>query len=352
MSIARLSGKAQTVLGPVDAANLGIALAHEHLILDLSFSFVEPSSESDRMLAYQPLCLDNLGWIHNHAGSSLDNLRLQDETVAAGELIRFKNAGGSTIVELTNTGFGRNPLALRRIAESTGVNIIMGSGYYTGKSHPAALAARTEEEIADEIVSDIMRGVGDTGVCAGIIGEIGCSYPLMDTERKVLRAAARAQRCTGAPLNIHPGFPYRESPFEIAGVLAEAGAELSRTVFSHLDGCFIDVKGLAELAKKGCYIEYDLFGRLGRIIHPVEFIDIPSEGERIETLKQLIELGYLDRLLISHDICFKMRLYRYGGHGYAHILKYIVPLMRHKGIPEEHIQAILVRNPARLLEFV
>ena len=82
----------------------------------------------------------------------------------------------------------------------------MGSGYYIGASHPPELETMTEDEIAGGIVRDITVGVGDTGIKAGIIGEIGCSRPLQEGERKVLRASAKAQRQTGAPLMIHPAF--------------------------------------------------------------------------------------------------------------------------------------------------
>ncbi len=352
MSIPELVGKAQTVLGPVLAEDLGITLPHEHLLCDMSIRLVEPAANSEKILFYQPVNLENRGLLEYNATKNLDNVRLWDEEAAISEVLRYKQAGGSTIVDVTNIGMGRDPLALQRIARATGLNVIMGSGYYVGPSHPPQLAGKTEEEIAEEIVGDITVGVGDAGVRAGIIGEIGCSYPLTDGERKVLRAAARAQQRTGAPVNIHPGRPYEASPFEIIEVLAEAGGNLNRTVISHFDMMFTSVERICELAESGCYIEYDLFGRLGRVLHPVEFIDVPSEGQRVDWIKQLIERGYLNQILISQDICMKMRLIRYGGHGYGHILNYVVPLMRAKGIAEEHIHTLLVENPKRLLSFV
>ena len=190
MAISELIGKAQTVLGPISAEDLGITLPHEHLVVDLSAWFVEPAPASQRILAYQPVSLENLHWLHYNSASNLDNLRVWEEEVIISEVLHYKQAGGSTIVDLTNIGFGRDPLALQRIARTTGLNIIMGAGYYIDQSHPPELANKTEEEIAEEIVQDITVGVSATRVRAGIIGEIGCLYPLTKSEHKVLRAAA------------------------------------------------------------------------------------------------------------------------------------------------------------------
>lgn len=354
MTIAELVGKAQTVLGPIDAENLGITLPHEHLLAHGAVWFVEPQATSEKLLAHQPVTMEILGWLQYHPANNVDNINMRPwgEEVAIREALRYKLAGGGTIVDQTNVGIGRDPLALQRISRATGLNVIMGSGYYIGASHPPQLASKTEEEIAEEIVRDITVGVGDTGVRAGIIGEIGCSHPLMDGERKVLRAVAQAQQRTGAPVNIHPGFPHEASPFEIIDVLAEAGGNINRTVISHLDYISTDAEKVAKLAESGCHIEYDLFGRQGHLKLQVGFIDIPSEGQRVEAIKQLIDRGYLNQILVSQDIFFKTNLTGYGGHGYAHILNNIVPLMRAKGIAEEHIHTLLVENPKRLLQFI
>ena len=135
-------------------------------------------------------------------------------------------------------------------------------------------------------------------------------------------------------------------------MLGKAGANLARTVISHIQLLSTDVEKVCKLAEVGCYIEYDLFGRRGFAVSAAKFVDVPSDGQCINWIKQLIDQGYLNQILISQDICMKIRLKRYGGSGYAHILHYVVPLMRGKGIPEEHIRTILVENPKRLLQFV
>ena len=129
----------------------------------------------------------------------------------------FRAAGGRTIVDTTTRGIGRDPAAIARISRRTGLNVVIGSGYYVGASHPDGMDAMSEDEIADEIAADVTTGQG--GVRAGVIGELGCSWPLWENERKVLRAGAQAQVETGASIIIHPGRS-EDAPFEILDVLA------------------------------------------------------------------------------------------------------------------------------------
>jgi len=351
MNKSKLAGMAQTVLGSILAEDLGITLPHEHLINDLSFMFSEPSSARQKTLAHQQVSLENLRWVHYHRLENLDNLLIVDKQVAISEALEYKGAGGNTIVDQSSIGLGRDPLALKRVALATGLNIIMGCGFYVGATHSTDIESKTEEELAEEIVHDVNVGVENTGVRAGIIGEIGCTWPWVDNERKVLRAAARAQQQTGAPLSIHPG-RHPSSPFDIVEILRDAGADSSRTVICHIDRTLRDPDKRQKLAETGCYLEYDLFGWEGYYIKGPVSVDLPNDTQRIDELNQLIKQGYLSQILISHDICFKLDLCRYGGRSYSHILENVVPLMRDKGMPEENIHTILVENPKRLLQFV
>ncbi|HEX78438.1 MAG TPA: aryldialkylphosphatase [Dehalococcoidia bacterium] len=358
MNRADLVGKVQTVLGIIDPQDLGITLTHEHCLLDMAVWFMEPAEASQRALAHQPITLENIGWVRYHPMSHRENLRLLDEELAIKELQLYKLAGGHSLVDVTNIGLARDPMALRRIARATGLNIIMGSGYYAGPAHPPEVEGKTEEEIAEEIVHDIMVGVADTGVRAGIIGELGCSWPLMDSERKVLRAGARAQQLTGAALTIHPG--RHESAYrEVLDFLGNAGADLSRTIIDHFDRCLFDrdrrLKLVEDCAKTGCYIEYDLFGWEGYYpfaLAPQAGFDLPNDRQRVDDISRLIDRGYLNQIVVGQDMCMKMRLCRYGGHGYAHILDNVLPRMRDHGISDEAIHTILVENPRRVLTFV
>ncbi|MFC1984746.1 phosphotriesterase [Chloroflexota bacterium] len=356
-----ITGKVQTVLGIIDADSLGITLTHEHLLTDQICWLALPPEASGKGPAHEPISLENLSWIRLHPSDHVDNIRLTDEKLAVKEALLYKWTGGDTIVELTNIGIARDPLGLARIARATGLNVVMGSGYYVGLSHPPELAAKTEEEITKEIVRDITVGVGETGVRAGIIGEIGCSVPLEKNERKVLRASAAAQQRTGAAINIHLCVLNTDKPkaesivLEIIRILGDAGADLSRTVISHCDICGFSRTTLRRLADTGCYIEFDTFGRPAipffSVLEGEGFLDIPADMWRIHEIKDLIDEGYLNHILISHDTAFQYSYVTYGGCGYAHILRNVVPWIRQVGISNEQIHTIMVENPKRVLSF-
>ncbi len=357
MSIPELVGKAQTVLGPIAADSMGITLPHEHLLVDLSIRFQPPQTMSERARSLEPVTFENIGWVRYHPMSCVDNLQITDENLAVREISLYRNFGGATLVEMSSIGLGRDPLALARISRASGVNVIMGSGYYSEATWPAGMNP-SEDEMVEEIVRDITIGVGRTGIKAGMIGEIGTEWPIKDGERRSLRAAARAQKLTGAPINVHTG----NSPASgllCVDILEEAGADIGRVVMSHCDARIFDYEILKKLAQTGCYIEYDNFGLEGwyerRMVwseeNPIK-CDFPNDAGRINNLMRLIDDGFLNQLLISQDICMKFQMRRYGGAGYAHILENVAPLMQKKGVSDEHISTMMVENPKRMLSFV
>jgi phosphotriesterase-related protein len=179
-----LAGTVQTVLGPVRREDLGVILPHEHLLSDFTCVFKEPAEVSKKRLAHQSVNMENRGWVNYNWTQNLDNVHLWDEGLAVKELAHFTAAGGRTIADPTNIGIGRDPEALARLARLSGVNIIMGSGHYLHVAHPPDVRGRSEDSIAEQISRDLTIGVGDSHVRAGFIGEIGCTYPLADEERK------------------------------------------------------------------------------------------------------------------------------------------------------------------------
>ncbi len=346
-----LARKVQTVLGPVDPDSLGITLYHEHLLTSLVAWYEEPVEASEKGMARQPVSTENMWWIRTHRPNNLDNCQLGDEQTAIDEAMQFKVSGGGTIAEVSNIGLARDPLGLKQIALATGLNIIMGSGYYIGASHPPELKTMTEDDIAEGIIRDIMVGVGDTGVKAGIIGEIGCSRPLQEGEKKVLCASAKAQRQTGAPLMIHPAFD-DDITLGIVNILDDAGADLSHTVICHVNVYAFKPETLRKIADTGCYLGYESFGNLGypHMLHE-RLLEHRCDLDYLDAIAGLITDGYLDHILIAHDICFKDFLTVYGGNGYAHIIRNVMPVMKVRGFPEEQIQAIMVENPKCYMQF-
>ncbi len=341
-----VKGLVQTVLGLVSPSDLGPTMTHEHLLIDFLCMFNPPPEAMARARAYEPITLENLGWVRYNSYANRANLLLGDEETAIAEASLYKRAGGGTIVDATTIGIGRDPLALARIARATGLNVVMGAGYYVDAVHPEGMDTLAEPDIAAQIVADITQGVGDTGVRAGIIGEIGCTWPLTANERKVLRAAASAQRETGAAILIHPG-RNEAAPREILDVLAESGADLGRTIMGHLDRTVANFETLMDLASSGCYLEWDLFGNESSY-YPLSDISMPSDAQRIDVIAKMVAEGYGERIVVAHDVCTKHRLVRYGGHGYGHIVENIVPRMRQR-LSAQEVDAIVVQNPARIL---
>lgn len=343
-------GMVQTVLGLVVPEDLGRTSTHEHFLLDFTLVFTPPDEASEQFKAYEPVTMKNLGWVNYDPMRSYDNLISVDEDDAIAEGLLFKRAGGKTIVDTTSVGINRDPMSLARIARATGVNVVMGSGYYVAMVHPDDMDDKTETEIGDEIVSDIRKGVGESGLKSGIIGELGCSLPLAPNERKVLRAGAQAQQETGAAITVHPGRNHT-APFEIIEVLREAGADISRVVMGHIDRTIFDVDTLLRLAESGCYLEYDFFGWEISQFSLSEH-DMPNDGMRLEFIKELVNHGYGDKVVIAQDMFGKHRRTKYGGHGFAHIMENIVPRLQDKLGSVDAAERILTGNPAELLAFV
>jgi phosphotriesterase-related protein len=347
---APVSGQIQTVLGVLAPDAVGVTLAHEHLLIDFKVMFAEPAAASDKARAREPVTLVNLGWVRQHFNANLDNLRLLDEQVAQDEILLFKHAGGRTVVDPTPTTLGRDPRALARIARGTGLNVVMGSGYYVAASHPPDMDRRTVDELAREMIADVTTGVGDTGIRAGLLGEIGTTYPWAENEKTVLRAAVAAQRVSGAPLMIHPG-RHPAMPMELAEFVRKEGGDLRRTIMCHLCRTIADVRAVIDLAQTGIWLEYDLFG-LENSYYPYNpSFDMPNDGGRMAHVLALIAAGHQDQILLSHDIAYKTSLVKYGGYGYHHLLVNVVPRLRAKGVDDAGIRRLLVDNPARAFAF-
>ena len=315
MSEAPASGRAQTVLGPVDPAELGWVLPHEHTAIAL--------------------------W---HIPNRWDYWELRrDEPVIVEELAAFRAAGGGTVVDLTLDGVGRDPEWLAGLARATGLHVVMGAGWYRGAHYPAEALVdrRSVDALTDLIVRDATIGVGDTGIRAGIIGEIGTDKPWLSAqEERVHRAAARAARRTGLAITTHA--VQSTVGIDQLDVFAAEGADLSRVVIGHADSNPSLAYHLA-IVERDATVEFDF---LGMAFTPLER---HGEGSLVDILRELLARGHVERILLSQDVCHDGQLRRYGGTGYTYLAEAFLPRLRSAGVSEEEIRTMTVDNPRRLL---
>jgi phosphotriesterase-related protein len=342
-----LRGKIQTVLGPIEPGQLGRTLMHEHVLCDIR----APQSRGDNDLGPE-ITLENVWQMNYGRGVKRAGRKymLDLEDIATREVRMMKHDGGDAIVELTCGGLSPDPGGLKRIAQGTGVHLIMGCGHYVSDYQDPKNHARTVEDFAQEMIGQILKGAWGTEVRAGMIGEIGCSAPWTQTEKRVMQAALIAAAETGAAINVHPGRD-PDQPQEVADFIKAAGHPTGRVVISHIDRTIFDEPRLLRLAESGVTVEFDLFGQESSY-YGLSDIDMPNDATRLRLIRGLIDHGHLDRVVISHDICYRTRLASFGGHGYGHIFRNVVPMMMKRGYSEDEIDAILVRNPRRLLAFV
>jgi phosphotriesterase-related protein len=341
-----MRGKAQTVLGLIDPAELGPTLMHEHLIWDIRSPAMRANPDQGPEITLCNCFAINYGRKRKVPA----NLRFRCEPTALGELQAMREAGGRTMVELTCGGLDPDPPALARLAAEAGLNIVMGCGHYVNEYQDPANATRDPEDFAREIADQLQAGAWGTEVRAGIIGEIGCQAPWTEQEKRVMRGALMAMAETGAAVNVHPGRD-PDQPQEVAEFARTIGADTSRIVISHIDRTIFDEARLLRLADSGVVLEFDLFGQEASY-YALSNIDMPNDAIRLKIIRALINRGHLERVVISHDICYRTRLTRWGGHGYGHIFENVIPLMRDREFSEAEIDAIMVGNPRRLLTFV
>ncbi|XP_078612317.1 N-acetyltaurine hydrolase-like [Branchiostoma floridae x Branchiostoma japonicum] len=349
---ADLKGKVLTVLGPVAPSDLGRTLTHEHLMCDTLPILADiPCPPFLPHMNDLPFTMDNLGFIRQYPWSYEANATMYgEEQHITEELKFFKQHGGGSIVECTTLGLRRDVKMLKKMSEDSGVNIIAGSGYYVDSSLPPEVHSASQEDLVSTMVCDVTKGADGTDVRCGVIGEIGTCWPITATEKKTLQAAAVAQTELGCAVIIHPGRD-KQAPAEVIRILAEEGGDISKTAMSHLDRTFSKNEDLSEFATLGCYLEFDLFGIETSLYQLAVDFDMPSNAQRIQMIKHVIQEGCEDRVVIAHDLANKHRLMHYGGHGYSHILLNVATKMLTRGISQEQVDKILINNPRNLLTF-
>jgi len=342
-----MNKKFMSVKGEVLENKMGITLTHEHLLIDIrNWTIPLPEETSIGHLVSQKVSLENRGEIVYMPNYFKDNLVLDDINIAIEESKSFKSLGGKTIVDLTLDCIGRDPEALYKISDETGLNIIMGTGKYILSAWSEEDKNKSENDLINEIINEFENGAGDMAIRPGVIGEIGVSDIKDPNEIKSLRASSIAQRELDCALFVHCPI-WEKVNHEILNILEDAGANISRVVMSHLDPTCDDVDFHESIAKRGAYIGYESFGTENKALYGEKFL--PSDGQRIIALVDMIKRGYIKQMLISQDIAYKIKLIKWGGWGYSHILKHIVPRLKQEGITQEQIETLIIKNPRDLI---
>lgn len=346
-AIPNLEGLVQTVTGPVAPSELGMTLMHEHVFVDLRRPEHNPRPGWGTPESRQPLSLENLAAVRR--GRIIeDNDVLGDFDEMLAEVVEFAYAGGGTMVEVTSLGIGRDARALERLSRASGLKIVMGGGWYEQNFHPADFGSRSVDELAAGIVRDLVLGADGTGVRSGIIGEVGVEGgPLTDDELKSVRATGRAAALTGAPITFHHGGAGDEK-LRVLDVLEEEGVDPRGVVFGHTGGLGGDLPFARRLLSRGVYVEADFLGTTGS---PWGTLWPFTDRTTAASMVALAEDGWSEQMLVGTDVCQRIQLKRYGGHGYTYVTDHFLPALSELGMPDEVIRRIMVDNPARALAF-
>ena len=333
-----------TVRGPVEDSQLGVTLSHEHVLISMAYAFPATNPE-----ATKPITIDQLGVLRNDIMRNVNAIILDESCDPEGELIKAREAGVDTIVDLTPPELSRNPAGLARISKATGVNIICGTGHYLRlQQRPETRRFIDEsppEAIAEPMIRDLTEGIGDTGIRAGVIGEIGLFSPVHPGELKTLEAAVLAHRATGAPLFVHlMEVPTAEYALE---VLSRVEPDWERVVFCHMDFDIRDLTWHRRALERGINVEFDFFGSPW---WPHEwYLHFPTDPQRLTTLSRLADEGYAGQLLVSHDVATRIQLTAYGGFGYGYLRSVVPGMIDALGLDRELLDQFMVENTRRIL---
>lgn len=320
-----------TVTGPMSVDEIGPALTHEHIIFNIRdlYRIAHPDWPMSDVKVSVETRDEIMKDFHSMVFGYADNLVFDDEELAVRELAHAKAAGVKTIVDCTTVDLAFNPRSLKRISERTGINIIMSYGYYhfpsLSQKKRDAIMSGGANYLADEIIVAVNDGID--GIYPGVI-KIG---PGEDEGSKILmNSAAIAQRETGLPVMVH------SAPFEMIEIFEKHKANTEKLVMDHWSaGCPV-----REAISAGAWVSFDQFG--------MNFPGIIPDTDRIDEVMQMVNDGLSYHLLLSQDMCWKVRLKSFGGTGYGWLFTDIKQSLMEKGLTEQQWNDIICGNVKRL----
>ena len=231
----------------------------------------------------------------------------------------------------------KHALAVRDMAERTGLNIILGAGWYREPYYEDRLYRMKTDEIADELVRDVEQGIDGTDVRAGLLGEIGVHFTWVSpVEERMFRAVARAHKQTGVSIATHAlMWPVGLDQLDI---LEEERVDLRRVIIGHCQS-YPHHEYHAEIARRGAFVAFDRIGSTNDYDHETD----------LRLIKQMVDAGLVRHVLLGHDVCLRDDYVVNGGKGYGYIPGEMRDDFREIGVTDEQFDQMTVENPRRAL---
>ncbi len=319
----------QTARGPIDSADLGPTLMHEHIFVltpDVQQNYPQEWGAEDERIAD-----------------------------AVGRLTEVAALGVQTIVDPTVVGLGRYLPRIAKVAEQVDLNIVVATGLYTyndvpfffhhrGPALTEAVGAEVPDPMVDMFVGDIRDGVAGTSIQAGLLKCAIDDQGMTPGVERVMRAVALAHQETGTPITVHT-HPGSQQGLAVKKVLEAEGVDLRRVVLGH-SGDSTDADHLSELAEAGFVLGMDRFG-----------INLETTFEaRADIVVEMCRRGYAEAMVLSQDAACYIDWIDPGVMAllpqwrYTHIHEEVLPYLLEHGVTQDQVDAMLVANPRRYFE--
>ncbi len=297
-------GQLITTLGPVGLAESGVMLPHEHVFTDLR----TPGEEG-------------------HGQADIDAVL----PVMVPELRAAQASGVFALVEATPVGVGRRPDVLERVSRECGMPLVTAVGVYREPWIPDWVRKASETELADWMIEELTVGIAGVGFCAGWIKISAGDKGLSEQEAKVLRAAARASRVTGAAVGSHT--VRGDVLLQQLQIFADSGGDVRRFVWIHTQA-ESNTQLHRQVAERGAWLEYDAVGS-------------EPDPVYIEHLTRMLDLGFGSQLLLSQDRGWYDPAKPLGGtpKPYTYLTDGFVPRWLEHGVSQDVVDQITRRNP-------
>jgi len=360
----------ETVLGPIDSSDLGLTSMHEHILYDGTIyrqRFVDmgvlPPDEESPVRADDKVTLENVYYHKQNFNVTWDGVTMADEEVALAEVADFKASGGSTILEVSVPGLRSNIPAIKRISEKTGVHVIATTGLYSEDCWPEKFRTMSIAQYKQYLRDEIENGIEDTGIKPGHI-KLAVEGAPSGQEEKMLRAVAEVSGESGLSVSLHHG-PMMTLDLirRFMDIVVDAGISPERTLMCHMQNSLVcmDLKTLVqdpasrtlsidfnkEVMDRGFNAGHDCFGHDYKANafgwHP------SAEWQLLAAIYELCNEGYAGQIVMATDTYMKILTRRFGGGGYSHLTTSVLPNLEMVGVSEEHLQQMMVANPARIL---